>query len=84
MKWAEGTDQGHPAQRSEGLALFLDMPSVHLLKLEWVHGPASLLGLGDITSAWSPKPLSVESKRWLFSSPLRVTLRPWDLALLSH
>lgn len=48
-----------------GLALLLDMPFIHLLKLTRVHGPASLLGLGDITSAWSPNPLSVVSKCWL-------------------
>lgn len=48
-----------------GLAMPLDMFFIHLLKRTWAHGPASLLGLGDITSAWSPNPLSVESKCWL-------------------
>ena len=37
-----------------GLALLLNMPFIHFLKLTPVHGPASLLGQGDITSAWPP------------------------------
>ena len=31
-----------------GLAMPLDMFFIHLLKRTWAHGPASLLGLGDI------------------------------------
>lgn len=42
-----------------GRAMLLDMPFIHLLKLTRVRGPASLLGLGDIMSAWSPDPLPV-------------------------
>lgn len=67
-----------------GPAMLLDMPFLHLLKLTRIHGPASLLGLGDITSAWSPNPLSVASKCWLSFQPLLVTLHPWDLAFLQN
>lgn len=65
-----------------GPAMLLDMPFIHLLKLTPVQDSPLFLAVGDITSAWSPNPLSVLSKCWLSLQPLLVTLPHWDLAFL--